>query len=69
MPKGTKINNQLMYELILTMLVMWPGSATTVEKTVLGYYETLPQCEFAKKHLDVRYNASVECKKISKKKI
>jgi hypothetical protein len=51
------------------MLVMWPGSATSVEKTVLGYYETLPQCEFAKNHLDVRYNASVECKKISKKKI
>jgi hypothetical protein len=58
-----------MYELILTMLVMYPGSSTGIQKTVLGHYETVSQCESARRHLDLRYNSSAECKKITKKNV
>lgn len=46
---------------------MYPGTATGVEKTILGRYETVTQCETARRHLDLRYNSSAECKKIGKK--
>jgi hypothetical protein len=58
-----------MYELILTMTLMYPGSNISIQKTVLGYYETISQCEYARKHIDIRYNTSLECVKIGKKKI
>jgi len=58
-----------MYELVLTMLLMYPGSATTVEKTILARYETVSQCESAKRMIDLRYNTSLQCIKMSKKKI
>jgi hypothetical protein len=58
-----------MYELILSMTLMYPGSNISIQKTVLGYYETISQCEYARKHIDIRYNTSLECVKIGKKKI
>jgi hypothetical protein len=58
-----------MYELILTMTLMYPGSNISIQKTVLGYYETISQCEYARKHIDIRYNTSLECVKVGKKKI
>jgi hypothetical protein len=58
-----------MYELILIMTLMYPGSNISIQKTVLGHYETVSQCESARRHLDLRYNTSAECKKITKKNI
>ena len=48
---------------------MYPGSATTVEKTILARYETVSQCESAKRMIDLRYNTSLQCIKMGKKKI
>ena len=58
-----------MYELVLTMALMYPGSNISIQKTVLGYYENISQCEYARKHIDIRYNTSLECKLVSKKKL
>jgi hypothetical protein len=58
-----------MYELILTMMLMYPGSNISIQKTVLGYYQTMSQCENARKQIDIRYNTSLECKLVSKKKL
>ena len=58
-----------MYELILTMALMYPGSNISIQKTVLGQYATLSQCENARRNIDNRYNTSVGCVKIEKKKI
>jgi hypothetical protein len=58
-----------MYELVLTMMLMYPGSNVSIQKTVLGYYETISQCEYARKHIDIRYNTSLECVKTVKKKV
>jgi hypothetical protein len=58
-----------MYELILTMTLMHPGSNISIQNTVLGQYNTLSQCENAKKYLDIKYNTSLGCIRIEKKKI
>jgi len=48
---------------------MYPGSATTIQKTVLARYETVYQCEHAKDYIVTKYNTSLECVKVAKKKI
>jgi len=58
-----------MYDLVLTMLLMYPGSATTVQKTVIARYETVGQCEAARRNIDARYNTSLECVIVGKKKV
>ena len=58
-----------MFELVLTQLLMYPGSATTVQRTVVARYETVGQCETAKRHIDTRYNTSLECIAVGKKKL
>jgi hypothetical protein len=60
---------ETMFDLVLTMLLMYPGSATTVQKTVLARYETIYQCEHAKDYIVTKYNSSLECVKVAKKKI
>jgi len=58
-----------MYDLVLTMLLMYPGSATTVQKTVIARYETVGQCEAAGRNIDTKYNTSLECVAVGKKKV
>jgi hypothetical protein len=60
-----------MNELVLTMLIMWPGSATTVQRTVVARYETRALCEAARPRvaMNLQYNSSLECVPIGKKKI
>jgi hypothetical protein len=60
---------ETMFDLVLTMLLMYPGSATTIQKTVLARYETVHQCEHAKDYIVTKYNTSLECVKVAKKKI
>ena len=48
---------------------MYPGSATTIQKTVLARYETIQQCEHAKDFINIKYNSSLECVKVGKKKL
>jgi hypothetical protein len=57
-------------ELVLTMLLMWPGSATTVQRTVLARYETRALCEAARPRvaMNLQYNSSLECVPAGKKK-
>ena len=47
-----------MFDLVLTMLLMYPGSATTIQKTVLARYETIQQCEHAKDFINIKYNGN-----------
>jgi len=56
-----------MYDLVLTMLLMYPGSAINIQKTVLARYETKYQCEHAKDYMVTQYNSSLECVKVGKK--
>ena len=58
-----------MFDLVLTMLLMYPGSAKTIQKTVLARYETIQQCENAKDFINIKYNSSLECVKVGKKKL
>lgn len=60
-----------MTEMVLTMLLMWPGSATTVERTVLARYETRALCEADRPRVAVnlRYNSGLECVAVGKKKL
>ena len=58
-----------MFDLVLTMLLMYPGSTTTIQKTVIARYETVYQCEHAKDYIITKYNSSLECVKVVKKKI
>jgi hypothetical protein len=60
---------ETMFDLVLTMLLMYPGSATTIQKTVLARYETIQQCEHAKDYINIKYNSSLECVKVGKKKL
>jgi hypothetical protein len=60
---------ETMFDLVLTMLLMYPGSTTTIQKTVLARYETIYQCEHAKDFINIKYNSSLECVKVGKKKI
>jgi len=60
---------ETMFDLVLTMLLMYPGSATTIQKTVLARYDTVYQCEHAKDYIVTKYNTSLECVKVAKKKI
>jgi hypothetical protein len=60
---------ETMFDLVLTMLLMYPGSATTIQKTVLARYDTIQQCEHAKDYINIKYNSSLECVKVGKKKI
>jgi len=57
-------------ELVLTMLIMWPGSATTVQRTVVARYETRALCEAdrPRQSLNLKYNSSLECVAVGKKK-
>lgn len=57
--------------MVLTMLLMWPGSATTVERTVLARYETRALCEADRPRVAVnlRYNSGLECVAVGKKKL
>ena len=57
--------------MVLTMLLMYPGSATTVQRTVLARYETRAQCEADRPRVAVnlRYNSGLECVAVGKKKI
>jgi hypothetical protein len=48
---------------------MYPGSATTVQKTVIARYETVGQCEAARRNIDAKYNTSIECVIVGKKKV
>lgn len=59
-----------MTEMVLTMLIMWPGSATTVQRTVLARYETRALCEAARPRvaMNLQYNSSLECVPVGKKK-
>ena len=60
---------ETMFDLVLTMLLMYPGSATTVQKTVLARYETIYQCENAKDYIVTKHNSSLECVKVGKKSV
>ena len=60
---------ETMFDLVLTMLLMYPGSATTIQKTVLARYDTVHQCENAKDYINIKYNSSLECVKVGKKKL
>ena len=60
---------ETMFDLVLTMLLMYPGSATTIQKTVLARYDTIQQCEHAKDYINIKYNSSLECVKVGKKKL
>jgi hypothetical protein len=60
---------ETMFDLVLTMLLMYPGSTTTIQKTVLARYETIYQCEHAKDFINIKYNSSLECVKVGKKKV
>ena len=60
---------ETMFDLVLTMLLMYPGSATTIQKTVLARYDTVYQCEHAKDYIVTKYNTSLECVKVAKKKL
>ena len=57
-----------MFDLVLTMLMMYPGHTTTIQKTVLARYENIYQCENAKDHINTRYNSSLECVRVTTKK-
>ena len=59
----------MMFELVLTQLLMYPGSATAVQRTVVARYETVGQCEAARRNIDTKYNTSLECVAVGKKKI
>ena len=60
-----------MTEMVLTILLMWPGSATTVQRTVVARYETRALCEAARPRMamNLQYNSSLECVAVGKKKI
>ena len=58
-----------MFDLVLTMLMMYPGHTTTIQRTVLARYETIQQCEHAKDFINIKYNSSLECVKVGKKKL
>jgi hypothetical protein len=58
-----------MFDLVLTQLLMYPGSATTVQRTVIARYETVGQCEAARRNIDTKYNTSLECVAVGKKKV
>ena len=60
---------ETMFDLVLTMLLMYPGSTTTIQKTVLARYDTIYQCEHAKDFINIKYNSSLECVKVGKKKV
>jgi len=49
--------------------LMYPGSATAVQRTVVARYETVNQCEAARRNIDAKYNTSLECVAVGKKKI
>jgi hypothetical protein len=57
--------------MVLTMLLMWPGSATTVQRTVVARYETRAQCESARPRvaMNLQYNSSLECVAVGRKKL
>jgi len=57
-------------EMVLTMLIMWPGSATTVQRTVVARYATRALCEAdrPRQALNLQYNSSLECVAVGKKK-
>ena len=57
-----------MFDLVLTMLMMYPGHTTTIQRTVLARYENIYQCENAKDHINTRYNSSLECVRVTTKK-
>jgi hypothetical protein len=57
-----------MFDLVLTMLMMYPGHTTTVRKTVLARYDTIYQCEHAKDYIDAKYNSSLQCVRVTTKK-
>lgn len=59
----------MMFDLVLTMLMMYPGYTTTIQMTVLARYDTIYQCENAKDYIVVKYNSSLECVNIGKKKV
>jgi len=56
-------------EMVLTMLIMWPGSATTVQRTVVARYATRALCEAdrPRQALNLKYNSSLECVAVGKK--
>jgi len=56
--------------MVLTMLIMWPGSATTVQRTVVARYATRALCEAdrPRQALNLKYNSSLECVAVGKKK-
>lgn len=58
-----------MFDLVLTMLIMYPGHTTTVQKVVLDTYDTVYQCEHARRSVYTKYNSSVECVKVGKKTV
>ena len=57
--------------MVLTMLLMWPGSSTTVQRTVVARYETQALCEAAKPRvaMNLQYNSGLECVAVRKKKL
>ena len=57
--------------MVLTMLLMWPGSATTVQRTVLARYETQALCEADRPRMamNLQYNSSLECVAVGRKKL
>ena len=57
--------------MVLTMLLMWPGSATTVQQTVVARYETRALCESARPRvaMNLQYNSSLECVAVGRKKL
>jgi hypothetical protein len=56
-----------MFELVLTMLMIYPGHTTTIQRTVIARYDTINQCEHAKDYIDAKYNISLRCVKVNKK--
>jgi hypothetical protein len=50
---------------------MWPGSATTVQRTVVARYETRALCEADRPRMamNLQYNSSLECVAVGRKKL